>query len=1215
MHLTVRMAWHDSEWNGRVCNDPRGNTYCTGAHSLLSGRIEKKKNTELEEQKHGQVIRGNFDPSSVPPCFWSINAFGSAGFKVEHQHAFTKDEAPISTVSDQVKPYSVFTWPFKLSFVHGNEQKKKHGNYPPDLDTRIANFIKSFTPQQSIIFFYANYDNPVSADDMKYLLIGCSLLDKLPKPMHFPFSKDELAGWRSRGKRVNGGALTMKNFPSMNWALQFSHAPKSAVMLPYKLYIAYAEQHPEDEEKLQDMKVIIEEESLVRSFKYVAMDIDDDKSLYLLYKLRKALKKIQAHNRTVVDSDLSDQEARLEKLIALTWKSRGTYPSLAAVLSHFTDDAQTARNIATAIAKVCAPERDLLDVFRDITQGNVPSGLSRLKNDVLDLGEKRLFKRSIEGLARLCLFNLTPHQVNRIIDDPTLLKQVATNPYALYEEYVSDDDDLDAPQLMDEPIDLYKIDIGMIPDRKYVERHRKLQFLAEDSPERIRAVYINYLTRLGQQGHCYDHTGNMINEVKDNPLIYKNDKVSIDEGALTVLDSDYKAHFMEKLHIVRGEGADFYYLKEIKEAEQKVKVVVDQLLNRRDHNDKSFEIDKYVDRALQSDALRNVITTDRGKTLFGDERRQLYTHIFSKSVFLLTGKPGSGKTFETAAVIEHLQSIGEKVEVLAPTGKAVLRISEILRATAPTNTVAPLTIDKFLFDHFAEVMNGTRAVDSIAESEKLIVENLILDESSMIDLEKLNLLFSLMKVTPKLPKRLILVGDENQLPPIGYGKPFHDMITYVLSDQNRASKHYINIQSNCRQENDPNILALAEAFTDKRRYADLAIELLKNEGWVSSGLFINRWSDAATLSRAIDSAMTDLFSKELGSTSLGPVVGLNRLFGLYDNGNVNNQNYAFRRTLTLDRLQLLTPYRSGFFGTLGLNKAIQAGYRERPEYSDADSAFYHADKIIRLKNWYRGWGDDRTLVLSNGSIGICKGDGPSRQYYFSELDRPWSYVGDEEEYDLAYAISVHRSQGSDFRNVLLIIPRKSALLCKELIYTALTRSRFRLFLFIQESDDDILLQAKTTSHLLGRNTSIFLPPVDNTTKLLPDPHGKPVNSRIEYIIYQSLKRSGLKFDYEKTLPLAKRDYDIHPDFTIELPGGGTIYWEHLGMLDVRKYYKDWQRRIQDYKDHGLFDRVITTDDLEGINQAKIDAVIEAIRERQLRTDTGNRFSLHHYELY
>ena len=213
MHLTVRMAWHDSGWDGRVCQNPRANTYCSGAHSLLSGRIEKKKDVELEQGKQGKSIAGRFDPASVPPCYWSINAFSAKGFKVEHHHALSSAQRPIPTIPDEVKPYSVFSWPFKLSFIHNQANRTKHGNYPPDLDQRIRTFIGSFIPRQSVLFFYANYDNPVSADDMKYLLLGCSLISELPKPKHYPFSKEQLKEWRDSGAMVNGGARKMKNFP------------------------------------------------------------------------------------------------------------------------------------------------------------------------------------------------------------------------------------------------------------------------------------------------------------------------------------------------------------------------------------------------------------------------------------------------------------------------------------------------------------------------------------------------------------------------------------------------------------------------------------------------------------------------------------------------------------------------------------------------------------------------------------------------------------------------------------------------------------------------------------------------------------------------------------------------------------------------------------------------------------------------------------------
>ena len=456
---------------------------------------------------------------------------------------------------------------------------------------------------------------------------------------------------------------------------------------------------------------------------------------------------------------------------------------------------------------------------------------------------------------------------------------------------------MDIPQLQDEPIDVYKVDVGMIPDRRFVKRHRKLQAVAEDSPQRIRSVYINYLEQIGHQGHCYDQTYHMIEEVKEHPLIYKLDGVAIDEQALIDLDSNYKSHFIEKLHMTRGEGVDFYYLKRIHEAEQHFKRIVNQLVARPDHSGAGFEVEDYIRRALNSDALNKIISSKADKNLFAEERRQLYANVFSKSFFLLTGKPGAGKTFETSKVVEHLHGLHEELVILTPTGKATLRITDSIRANTKLRNVTAKTIDKFLYERFADVMDGRRHLDTVTEQEKLTVENLIIDESSMIDLEKLYTLFSVIKFTARYPKRIIMVGDENQLPPIGFGKPFHDMIEHVLADPKLAERHYINLKSNCRQENDPKIITLADAFTDKRRYYEEALKLADGTGWVSSGLFIARWSDTRSLNGAIEGALADLFDREKVSRHVGKVVSLNRLFGLYDNGNVNNQGYAFREHL------------------------------------------------------------------------------------------------------------------------------------------------------------------------------------------------------------------------------------------------------------------------------------------------------------------------------
>lgn len=254
------------------------------------------------------------------------------------------------------------------------------------------------------------------------------------------------------------------------------------------------------------------------------------------------------------------------------------------------------------------------------------------------------------------------------------------------------------------------------------------------------------------------------------------------------------------------------------------------------------------------------------------------------------------------------------------------------------------------------------------------------------------------------------------------------------------------------------------------------------------------------------------------------------------------------------------------------------------------------------------------MVLSNGSIGVINIGKQGTKYYFKDKDKPVFRIDGEENFDLAYAITVHKSQGSDFRNVFLVVPQKQSLLSRELLYTALTRSKYRLFIFVQDVEDNLLLKAKNNSHLIHRNTSIFTKPTDKKGKYSPE-YGIFVKSKVEYIIYNALRNSGLDFKYEETLKLKNLNYPIHPDFTIYLRDGKKLYWEHLGMLDTRKYYRDWQDRRKSYREHGLEEFLVTTDDLNGLTEEKIDQIIENIKDGQLKSTVGSKFSNHHYELY
>ena len=231
---------------------------------------------------------------NLPPCFWTSCAFAPKKTETVHKHPFVKykDKKQVDGV---LPPYSVYTWPFRLSITHN--ARKRHGKYFPDLDQRIDRHCARLQNGRSLVFFYLNYDNPISADEYKYALVGCGQLAGYKLTGHFPFEEREL-------KRVRGGD-GMKNFPTLNWALQLTHGGADmSVCLPYQEYLAHIASHPEDEQKLDEIKVLIEEPALLPGFKYVSEQVNDDHALALLYKLKRAFSAVQSHGISDADKEL-----------------------------------------------------------------------------------------------------------------------------------------------------------------------------------------------------------------------------------------------------------------------------------------------------------------------------------------------------------------------------------------------------------------------------------------------------------------------------------------------------------------------------------------------------------------------------------------------------------------------------------------------------------------------------------------------------------------------------------------------------------------------------------------------------------------------------------------------------------------------------------------------------------------------------------------------
>lgn len=1224
-HVTVRMAWHDAGWNGTICSDPVANGYCVGSHSLLSERLAKGKQLEPEQSNPGKPLDSLY-PEYLPPCYWTSSAFSALPTNAVHDHPFSRFRDS-KRIHEKMPPYSVYTWPFRLSLPHSQPAHKQHGKYFKDLDERIDRYIGRLEKRYSLVFFYLNYDNPISAEEYKYALVGCALLIDTERSGEFSFSPEELAKVRS--------GEGMKNFPTRNWAVRLAYDFEgTGVRLPYQEYLKHVADHPDDEEKLNELRVLIEESALLPGFKYVCEQLNDDHCLFLLYKLRRAFKLVEKHG--IVDPGPAID--RINKHLQRIWDRRGLYPGLGTIVGQLarlsegdTDsdsDSDEGHGLVGSIRENLTNDDDLLDAtFRLITSKTTPSYLSTVDRGILRRARKGFKDYShLETLFRkLTLFSLTGRQVARVIapgsDGPHTFggrtispDQISQNPYLLCESYVpsiEDEDernrDLDREQATDGPIDYFSIDIGMFPDEVFLDPNEELQSLGAACPERLRAFIIEALNSHEIQGHSYVAIEKVIQEIEKHPLFHR-EKLVIDKAQL--LTDNARRHFVERIHLESLNEDHFFYLRETWNAEKIVERVVQDLISASAHVWDFSWIDSFLDQQVGS--LTDAADFDG--SLFRTERRKLIEGSLSRRFFVVTGRPGAGKTRALREILSRLKERNEKIVVLAPTGKATLRLSDECQWSDVQ------TIDRWITrSGLSMYLQNLTKLDTMVRSDRFEnFDTLIIDEMSMVHLPHLAVILRSLEVhQPGATKRIVLVGDEHQLPPIGCGRPFFDIINYLRSDSLREERHTVRLRTNCRQRRDRTVLEAAYLFAGKNRYStDLWTQLLAG-GQLSEWLNVELWKDQTELYLKLSGRIDELLEKEKGKGE----IGFNLLLGLYDKGFVPQND---TKALTLDRGQVLSPYRAGHAGVLAINDVLRRKYRPSswpPPYYVA-SAFGHSDKIIRLTNFY-AWDTEskrRELRLSNGSIGVLCQNKNGRKAYFPESKYPFDWGRfDEDDFELAYAITVHKSQGSEFQETFVIIPERWMLLNRELVYTAMTRSKGAVTLFVQKTPRDNPLRiARERSALLSRNSSIFTRPSDSRRELEPE-KGVRVQSKIEFLIYRALvqaREEGIltfRYEQERQISIGGRMVEIHPDFTIYI-ANRSILWEHLGMLDRDDYAVKWRERLTAYEQAGLLSSLVTTDDLAGVRQGQINEVIQDIVAGNLRGESIAYLSNHHYRL-
>lgn len=1226
-HVTFRVAWHDNKWNGTICKKPKKNRYCNGFNSLLSERLRKRKaqNIIKEELYKGNKITDVY----FPPCFWGVNVFGKDEIHVKHDNPA---EPRLEMISETLPAQSLFSWPFAVAFTRDNNQYKIEGAYPKNLEeVRIPLFNAKIHKHQSVAFIYCKYSNPLTEEEQQYLVVGCGLVTDKGKPSWFgPISIIE-------EKRQSKSKL--KNFPSINWALRYSFEDENLlVRMPYHEYIEYVDQPGIDEESkqryIEKIKVAITEPELEHCFKYVAMDVDDDEAIYILSKMRQRL--LDCENDGIVPvADMHQKIRAVDKLLEHCWIKRSYFPGFAPITRKLLNWNKPEFLLDEFVSDLQQNEgSDYADKFIELLK-NPKSNPSYKQYASLLREVKSTYEENYgltdEQFLHLCMLNLKPFQFYRILSGKLTLsgdwrktiedearshhlEEICNNPYLLFEEYESYEAIVDevTGEEIDNPIELFKIDIAYFPDTRFDIERLDLQYqMKKNDKRRVRALLIRYLRTLENTGHCFADASEVEEGLKNYPLFYNNGSdYNLPAHFFEHLTHDYIIHFEEnegKLKVVVANDTNYFYLFEVFQAEREIEEVV-ELLMKENENPENFEnLSDYINKscALLKGKLNGYFEEDT----FREERENLYKNIYKKKFFVLAGNPGSGKSYELLNIITDLQAQGQKCLLLAPTGKATLR----LKSDTDFPNIEAFTIDKFM----ADIKSGKKAKTSVYQ-----YNNLIIDEMSMVDLLKLRDLFRLFEFKIPSFKRLILVGDPHQLPAIGYGKVLKDIL-YYLNTHPAYTESCIELQTNCRQElAESRILEFSEGFiTDGELKDDLKEKIMSGVTDISKGFRLHFWKSDAELITKLDEEF-DFLCVELKIKG-DKLSRLNQIFNLKKDGSVKPD-----MQLDLDYFQILSPYKSDFFGTGQLNEHIQDIYKKDLELELLNDWFKQSDKIIRTKNYYV----KNQLILSNGSIGIIRHDHET-ELYFSELGEPMPLYdenkgirkNDREFFDLAFAITVHKSQGSGFNHTFIVLPKKTGLLSKELIYTALTRSRESITLFVQGEagdvfDKSLFEKARSRSYTESRKTSLLLDKPFRYYALEAD--GNFIESRVELLIYQALKdfrkrlgEENFSFVYEVKPVIDGKELPMKTDFTI-ITSHRIWYWEHLGRIGKKNYEWSWNNvKKPSYQKYNAFDSLLTTHERNGINPEKINEIINLLVENRLETeDRANRYSKHHYSL-
>jgi len=503
--------------------------------------------------------------------------------------------------------------------------------------------------------------------------------------------------------------------------------------------------------------------------------------------------------------------------------------------------------------------------------------------------------------------------------------------------------------------------------------------VSDDSTERIKAATIFELVHNAGNGHSF----------------IPREKLSAATAELISVDVEQVENCIDmllnssELVCEKVGGVDACYLNKLYYAEKCIAETLKEFADNR--CELRADIDKLISK----------IEKEQGITYAPLQRKTLELAL-NNQVVILTGGPGTGKTTSVRAILAMFDSLGIDTLLAAPTGRAAKRMTELTGRDAST-------IHRMLGAKMSD--DGNDILFSKNQDEKINCGALIIDECSMVDI----LLMKAVLDAVKSDCRLVLVGDADQLPSVGPGRFFHDIIRSEALPTVKLNEIF-------RQKGNSQIVCNAHKI-NKGEHPDFS----ENKG---DFFRLNRLD-----SQRCQDTVVELFAERLPQ----------------------------KMNFSIDDIQVLTPTRKGDNGTKSLNNRLQAvlnpSEKGKGEILFGDSVYRVGDRVMQIRNNYDiMW---RTEDNSSSGIGIFNGDigkiiSVNRDTEILEIDFDGHiarYGFDMlNEIEHAWAMTVHKSQGSEFKAVILVINfGAKALATRGVLYTAVTRAKEMLIIVGSEN--------------------------------------------------------------------------------------------------------------------------------------------------------------------